>query len=103
MSGITAPAPPPSQIVSIVKRSTLQFDICSASWQSLFNALAKNVVTAATKYKLSAVPKPGTVKVWFDAAAAVQGVDYSYDALVNQVVLLKLPAAGAKIKVCFEV
>jgi hypothetical protein len=27
----------------------------------------------------------------------------SYDAVVNQVVLLKAPAAGAKIKVCFEV
>jgi len=81
----------------------LMFDICSASWQSLFNALAKNVVTAATKYKLSAVPKPGTVQVWFDAQEAVLGQDFAYDATVNQIVLLKAPAAGAKIKVCFQV
>ncbi|MDQ1346831.1 MAG: hypothetical protein QG573_200 [Acidobacteriota bacterium] len=81
----------------------LKFDICSANWQALFSELAKNVVTASTKYKLSTVPKPGTVKVWFDAAQAVPGLDYSYDPTVNQIVLLKAPAGGAKIKVCFEV
>jgi hypothetical protein len=81
----------------------LMFHICNADWKKLFDQLGKNVATANMLYKLSKTPRPGTVKVTINGQLAQPGVDFNYDAAVNQVVLLKQPQSGAKIQVCYEV
>lgn len=80
----------------------LKFHICNANWQQLFNQLAQSVITATTMFKLSKTPKQGTIKVTFDGFAMQEGVHYKYDATVNQIVILKQPKDGTKIKVCYE-
>lgn len=80
----------------------LKFHICNANWANLFNALAKNVATATTKMKLSKKPLAGTVEVWFDGFKAQEGAHWKYDPVVNQIVIVKYPQAGAKVKVCYE-
>jgi hypothetical protein len=81
----------------------LKFHICNANWQQLFDQLGQNVATANMLYKLTKTPRPGTVKVTINGQPAQPGVDFNYDTAVNQVVLLKQPASGAKIQVCYEV
>lgn len=80
----------------------LKAHICNANWAQVFNALGQNVATATTKLKLNKKPLPGTIKVTFDGFQASEGPHWKYDATVNQIIIVKQPQAGAKIKVCYE-
>ncbi len=80
----------------------LKFHICNANWAQLFNALGQNVATATTKMKLSKKPLAGTIEVWFDGFKAQEGTHWKYDTVVNQIVIMKYPQAGAKVKVCYK-
>ncbi|MCK5799137.1 MAG: VWA domain-containing protein [Deltaproteobacteria bacterium] len=80
----------------------LKFHICNANWAQLFNALGKNVATATSKLKLSKKPIPGSIQVWFDNFQTSQGSHWTYDPVINQIVIVKYPQAGAKIRVCYK-
>ncbi|MCA9671108.1 MAG: VWA domain-containing protein [Myxococcales bacterium] len=90
--------------MSLVQQTKgLQFDICTANWSQLFTALGKNVTDATTKFKLQNTPRPGTIDVHFDNFQASEGPHWSYDPQVNQIIIVKQPQDGAKIKVCYEI
>ena len=80
----------------------IKFHICTANWTPLFNQLGQNVATATTLFKLTKTPKAGSVQVTIDGKPAQNGVDYQYDANINQVKLLGQPKDGSKVQVCYE-
>jgi len=81
----------------------VQFHICNSDWSPVFQQLSKSVITATTKFKLTKKAKAGTIKVTYGNTPAVQGKDWDYDAVINQIVLKgTLPQNGAAIHVCYE-
>jgi hypothetical protein len=80
----------------------LKFHICNANWAQLFNALGQNVASATTKMKLSKKPVAGSLEVWFDGFKAQEGPHWKYDPVVNQIIIVKHPQAGAKVKACYK-
>ena len=77
--------------------------ICNANWQSVVTSLAKEATSATSKFLLKKKPKAGTIVVTFGGKPSTQGVQWTYDAVVNQVVLKQpYPKNGQQIKVCYQ-
>ena len=77
--------------------------ICSANWQSVFTQLAQEATSSTNKLLLQKTPKAGTIKVTIAGKPATQGVHWTYDSTVNQVLLKQpYPANGQKIQICYE-
>ena len=82
----------------------MQFHICNANWNSLFQQLGQKAGDIAkTKYKLAKTAIAGSISVSINGNPKKLGVDYDWDAANNQVIIKgKLPANGAKILICYK-
>ena len=77
--------------------------ICSANWQSVLTQLAQEATSSTNKLLLQKIPKAGTITVTIAGKSATQGVHWTYDAKVNQVILKQpYPTNGQPIKICYE-
>ena len=68
------------------------------------NTAVQNVAFAGTETLRGVTVNKagGSVTVTFDGAPVQQGPHWKYDPVVNQIIIVKQPHNGAKIKVCYK-